>query len=106
MWTNTTERWWNSRDLVWGLQIPTRDTQLVIFRWSFAFFYLLTGTLLSVILIEVSDDHNTWATNIVFDVILVIIFLVYCQNVHRQDGATVPNFFLCPQKSYVLFPGR
>lgn len=107
MWMYTKERWWNSRKLAFGFEIPSRDFQLEVFRWMFVLFYILTGALMSAILMDVSGDNsNFWSANIAMDVILVVVFLVYCRNVHRQDGATVPRCFLFPQKSFVLFPGR
>jgi hypothetical protein len=50
------ERYWNDRDLgMFGWQIPSREAQLEIFRYSFVFFYLLEGLLLTIILMHVSD---------------------------------------------------
>jgi hypothetical protein len=46
-----------------------------------------------------------WLANFAVDILLVLIFFVYCRSVHKQSGTAVPRFWLCPQDSFVLFPG-
>lgn len=78
-------RAWNNRILLtWPcfLQYPSRYIQLLWVRYLFVISYILIGCLMSVILIRVSNDNNKWTANIVMDILLCIIFLVYAQHIH------------------------
>lgn len=107
---NTIERDWNSRDLGFGFIKPSRSTQIIIIRWIFVTFYLLQGGLLSAILIKVSNgsNNNVWVANVVSDILLMIIFIVYFKNVYRQSAHSVHSTSFCsfmlPKESFVLFP--
>ena len=104
MWMSVKERYWNDRDLGFGFQLPSRAFQLSFFRFGFAVFYVLQGILFSIILTKVSSQGANWVANIGIDIVLVLIFLVYCKNVHIQSGSAVPRMFFLPQDSFVLFP--
>ena len=101
---NASLRNWNSRDLGFGINIPTRGAQIEIFRWLFAFFYCVQGAIMSVILIQVTGARLKWLANIGFDFFLVIVFLVYCRKVHIQNSSLPPQCFLVPSKGYHIFP--
>ncbi len=75
---------WNSRDLGFGLKMPSRIFQIEISRWAFAFIYCVQGAMLSFILIQVTNDRFKWMANIGLDIFFAIVFLVYCKNVHVQ----------------------
>lgn len=37
---------------------------------------------MSLILIQVSPDRQRWVANIGFDILLSVVFVIYCKNVH------------------------
>lgn len=68
-----------------GFQIPSREFQLEFFRYALIVSYLLTGALLSVILVNVTSNKEKWIANIGLDVVLISVFFIYCRNVHKQS---------------------
>lgn len=64
------------------LKYPSRETQLIMCRWSFVVTYLLIGSLFSWILIQVTPDRAKWVGNVVVDILLTAVFVVYCKNIH------------------------
>ena len=79
----------NSRTIFMGLKYPQRYTQLELCRWSFVGSYLLVASLLSAVLILSSTDKERWVANLGFDIILCILFLVYCKNTNNHEVCTV-----------------
>ncbi len=78
------------------LQFPNRATQVDICRWVFVVSYLLIGCLMSLILIQVSPDRQRWVANIGFDILLSVVFVIYCKNVHvKAVSETCPMSAPC-----------
>lgn len=61
-----------------------REVQLEFYRWSFAVAYVVEGALLSSFLIAVTQDSFKWFANSALDIMLTLIFLVYCQCISRK----------------------
>ena len=78
----------NSPELGFGVRYPCRDTQRQIFRWLFVVSYLLQGALFSAALVNLSPDKTKWVVNVLSDVVLVLIFVIYCGRVHVQSVST------------------
>jgi membrane protein YdbS with pleckstrin-like domain len=76
------------------VQYPRREEQMTMYRWLFVVSYLLISVLLSVILIHVSGASNNWSANVVFDIILCVIFILYCRNIHYKSVFHVYCLFL------------
>lgn len=74
----------NNPILPFGFRVPSRDSQLVLYRWLFVLSYVLQGALFSSLLIRVTKETDFWAINTACDVILAFIFAVYFRNLHRQ----------------------
>lgn len=104
MRASTNLRHWNSRDLGFGLKIPTRQFQLEFFRYAFVVTYLVLGALMSTILTYVAPGTNKWVGNVGSDVFLCLIFLAYCRHTHVQEDTADPRFFFLPARSFVTFP--
>jgi hypothetical protein len=66
---------------------------MTMFRWLFVISYLMISVLLSVILINVSGASNDWTANVVFDIILCVIFIVYCRNIHYKSVLSLSDLF-------------
>lgn len=66
------------------MQYPTRETQMELCRWGFVISYILIGAMLSWILIQVTPDQTKWVGNVVVDVLLVTVFVVYCRSIHQK----------------------
>lgn len=79
----------NSPELGFGVRYPCRDTQRQIFRWLFVISYLLQGALFSAALVQLSPDKTRWVVNVFSDIVLVLIFLIYCSKAHVQSVSTV-----------------
>ena len=80
----------NARELVdypCEIKIPRRVIQLEFFRWGFAISYAIIAGLATSILISVSPaaDAHQWIGNLILDIILVVIFLVYARNAHNHN---------------------
>jgi branched-subunit amino acid transport protein len=67
------------------VRYPPRDTQLEYCRYGFIATYILTGALLSAVLINIGPKADPWVANIVLDCILAVVFYIYCKNVHIQE---------------------
>jgi len=123
MWMNSTTRAWNSREIGCGVKYPDREVQLRYLKWTFVVFYVLEGILLSLVLLNAKDwdcmhglhdsvsgkekecsSGKEWVANIALDLILVAVFLLYCSNTHVQSVNNNHTFWLCPQKTFVIFP--
>lgn len=105
MYNITNRRDWNSRDLGFGFQYPSRQFQLRFFRYLFVVVYIVQGCLLSVICSKVTQESYRWIANFGFDVLLAVLFYYYCENCHIKL-AIEPRHFMLPQHSYVIFPSK
>ena len=87
------QRNWNSRELinciipyinchVYWIK-PKRARQVEIFRYLFIGTYLIIGSLLSSILIQVTAQSTLWVNNIATDIICCIVFFFVCRKVHK-----------------------
>jgi hypothetical protein len=47
-----------------------------------------------------------WGLNIFSDLLLLLFFLLYCPNVHKQNTQRQRRFWVYPQASFSLFPGK
>jgi hypothetical protein len=79
----------NSPELGFGVRYPCRDTQRQIFRWLYVISYLLQGALFSAALVNLSPDKTKWVVNVFSDIVLVLIFVIYCGRVHVQSVSTL-----------------
>jgi hypothetical protein len=97
----------NSRDLGFGLKIPTREWQIYILRWSFCILYLAQGGLLTVILILSSGPNGyVWILNSITDFLLVLWFYLFCRNVARCNVSFIVFLFIyfsCNYLHYITF---
>ncbi len=85
LYMRSEDRDWNSRDLGFGVMLPTRATERVINKWLFAGTYLALGAMLSSFLIVVASvDRFTWTCNIASDILLVAFFLGYCKDIDKR----------------------
>lgn len=105
MYNLTNRRDWNSRDLGFGLQYPSRQFQLRFFRVLFVVFYIVQGCLLSVICSEVTQESYRWIANFAFDIVLAVLFFYYCEHCHRKMSVEPRHWFL-PQHSFVVYPSK
>lgn len=106
MWTSTSTRDWNSRDLGLGLKIPSRETQRVLTKWAFVVSFVIESAVLTAFLLHADDGSSSvWGLNVLSDALLVVFFVVYCANCHLKSSLDQPSRLL-PQKGFVLFPAR
>ena len=103
MYFVTNRRDWNSRDLGFGLQYPSREWQLNFFRLFFVASYLIEGCLLSVICAHVTQESFNWIGNFVVDVILAAFFYYYGHSCHIKLAHERQSWYK-PQFSFVIFP--
>ena len=109
MYSTTKLRNWNSTELGCGYHIPSRDSQLTFFRYSFMFCYLIQGILMSLLLSNVTPNSqaNRWQTNTGLDIFIVVFFYFYCRHCHvRRRSADKGAFILYPQTSHTIFPRK
>jgi len=104
LWRQSTSNLdWNARELFVGkipllnidvdIRKPTRPTQLEILRYTFVVSYVVTGCLLSAVLMQVTGGGLLWSINIVTDVALCVVFIRLCKSVHKT-------------RVWVLFPSK
>lgn len=80
------------------------------FRLLFVTSYFVQGTLLTAILIRTTQDSAykyLWSLNIISDVAVITLFLIYYRYTHVQRANSyVPSKWSClfPNTSYVLYP--
>ena len=65
----------------------------------------MQSVLLSAILMQ-GGGNDIWGLNIFSDVMLVLFFLIYCPNIYKQNIQRLKRFWLFPQPSFSLFPGK
>ena len=65
----------------------------------------MQSVLLSAILMQ-GGGNGIWGLNIFSDVVLVLIFLLYSPNIYKQNTQRLKRFWLLPQPSFSLFPGK
>eukprot|EP01035_Chromulina_nebulosa_P026843 gene26843-35205_t len=81
MRVNTLKRDWNDREIGFGFYYPDREKQIVWLRLGFIVVYIIQGVILSVILINVTTEHqNVWVDN-------------------------SPRSFIFPRRNFIIFPG-
>jgi hypothetical protein len=83
--------------ILFKVNYPKRDKQLIIFRWFFIVSYMTISVCLSMILIEVAPNTVDWTGNTVVDALLCIIFYFYAQNIHYKAVSPlkyISSFFL------------
>jgi len=67
--------------------------------------------MLSSFLVEVASDRFFWTCNVGSDVILVVVFMIYCPNIHLKTPITEQGYeqgwcrCFFPGKSFIVFPG-
>ena len=74
---------WNSRYILGIIKKPSRLTQMRILHCIFPISYVIVGSMLSAYLIH-TTGNGKWGINIMFDVILAVVFLVSCRQVHNK----------------------
>ena len=67
------------------IKYPLRSTQLQMCRYSFVASYLLVASLLSAMLVLSTAQQERWVANLAVDVLLSVLFLVYCKNANRHE---------------------
>lgn len=75
--------------------LPRRETQLILCRVGFAISYLVIGANLSNTLIMHTVDTNKWVANVVLDILLLIVFLVYCYHIDCKSVSTHLFLYIC-----------
>ena len=105
MYQSTKYHNWNTRDLGIGynLKLPRRHFQMKFFKYAFAVCYLLEGSLLGSVLVKSASNSNRWVINVGIDLLLVILFLLYCRKSYNHR-VQPPRFWLLPQPHFVIFP--
>ena len=105
MYQSTKYHNWNTRDLGIGynLKLPRRHFQMKFFKYTFAVCYLLEGSLLGSVLVKSASISNRWVINVGIDLLLVILFLLYCRKAYNHR-VQPPRFWLLPQTHFVIFP--
>lgn len=110
MYTNTITRNWNNRELLTfpcRVRKPARVRQLYYLRILFVITHLTLASLLTYVLVVVDDDALTWITNLAFDIILCVIFLVYANCIYVKADAHDPTHpFIIPRKEFFSFPSK
>ena len=81
VWASTELRDWN-RNYIFGIKLPSRKTQLEMYRWSFIISYCLLGAMFSAFLIKVTTSSLQWMANVGSDILLSSIFFYYYKNAH------------------------
>ena len=73
VWKSTDLRDWNRADFL-GFKLPSRRTQLEIYRWAFIISYVAIGATFSAMLVPVTSSSLQWIGNVGTDVILSFAF--------------------------------
>eukprot|EP01040_Poterioochromonas_malhamensis_P016140 gene16140-18251_t len=107
MYTCTTTRNWNTRlvDFIFfEVRYPKRESQLIWLRWLFVIAYMTISICLTIIVINTAVDSTKWVANLVFDIILCLIFIIYCRNIHTKSETNDPKWFFIPKDRFFSFP--
>lgn len=81
VWKSTDLRDWNRADFL-GFKLPSRRTQLEIYRWAFIISYVAIGATFSAMLVPVTSSSLQWIGNVGTDVILSFAFFYYYKFAH------------------------
>ena len=52
---------------------------------------------------QLSPDKTKWVANVFSDIVLVLIFLIYCGRVHVQSVSTSTVITACHRLCYIVF---
>lgn len=105
MYNTTKRRDWNTREIVAGLEYPSRLIQLQCAKYVAVTFYLVVGVVINLYLAEATGNDNWYASSL-FDFVLCALFMVYCDRAYRKDTSMLPKAWYWPQDGHVIFPKK
>ncbi len=108
MYSTTKRRDWNTREIIGGIEYPSRYVQAQWAKWGFVLSYISIGAMLNYFLYLTSRDTQAhyWFSLSIIDVFLAFLFAFYCRRVWRKDTVHTPRHWCVPQEGFLFFPKK